>query len=141
MTAPPSHQARPPRERTSDPVRASEAYEIRTLSDFRLLLARPDGVIVITDSGSHAKAHRTNCRYLNENNFTKKVLEGDSKKRGSYYFFVRFDDAARELNAYSCMRCMIDWDSNLKVVLPERATLAPGVGTSTAKKASFNGRS
>ena len=102
--APSGHQVSS-QERISSPVTETEAYLIETLSEFRLLQGQPTGVIVITDNGSDAKAHRTNCQCLSEKNFKKKVVAGE-RKGGRYYFFVRFDDAERELNARWCKSCV-----------------------------------
>ena len=100
--------------------RASEAYEITTLSDFMLLQARPTGVIVTTDRESNARAHRTTCPYVNQEKFKTKVIEGE-RKRGSYYFFVRFADAERELEARWCKVCG-DRAPKVREALPKVAT-------------------
>jgi hypothetical protein len=63
-------------------------------------------VIVITDrGGSRARAHRPDCPSLTDDNFTKKVIT-NAGKGGGYFFFERFDDAARELSACWCKTCV-----------------------------------
>ena len=69
------------------------SHEIRTLEEFRGVTGQPVGVIVVTDTTWESKAHRTDCPYVTESNFTTRVVEGRNRN-GRYYYFFRYDDAA-----------------------------------------------
>ena len=80
------------------------ALPIETLAVFRLLHRYSTGVIVITNRSARARAHLTDCPSLTDDNFTKKVITNGGKG-GGYFYFARYDDAARELNASWCKTC------------------------------------
>lgn len=82
----------------------SKSHEILSMDEFRGVKAQPVGVVVVTDSASETKAHRTNCQWVTEESFEKKVIEGRNKN-GRYYFFLRLEDAAQELGARECRSC------------------------------------
>ena len=80
------------------------SHEIRTLEEFRGVTRQPVGVIVVTDTAWESKAHRTDCPYITESNFSTKVIE-ERNKNGRYYYFFRYDDAAQQTGARPCRLC------------------------------------
>ena len=83
------------------------SHEIRTLEEFRGVTRQPVGVIVVTDTTWESKAHRTDCPYVTESNFSTKVVE-ERNKNGRYYYFFRYDDAAQQTGARQCRLCSPD---------------------------------
>lgn len=83
---------------------AVEAHEITTLEEYRALAGQSLGTLVVTDTASGTKAHRPLCRTISETTFTEKVLTNRAKN-GRYYFFLRLEDAERQLHAHPCRVC------------------------------------
>lgn len=84
-------------------MRAS--HEITTLEEFRGVTSQSVGVVVVTDTPtSVTRAHATTCQFVTDDNFTTKVIDGQGKN-GGYFFFPRFADAAQETGAVRCASC------------------------------------
>lgn len=99
------------------------SHEIRTLEEFRGVTKQTVGVIVVTDTTWESKAHRTDCLYVNEANFTTKVVEGRNKN-GRYYYFLRYEDAAQLADARQCRLCSAG-DTSVPSVALELELLDP----------------
>jgi hypothetical protein len=80
------------------------SHEIKTIEEFRGVAGLPAGVVVVTDTATGNKVHRTSCRYVTEENFTAKVIDGGSKN-GRYFHYLRYEDAAQETGASWCQVC------------------------------------
>jgi hypothetical protein len=55
--------------------------ELRSLTEFHAAV-RAGRVIVITDKATGIRAHRPHCSFVTDDNFTRKVIDGQGK-RGS----------------------------------------------------------
>ena len=82
----------------------SASHEIRTVEEFRGVTARPVGIVVVSDTATGTKAHRPDCRYVTEENFTAKVIDGGGRN-GHYYAYLRSEDATQETGAEWCQVC------------------------------------
>ena len=78
---------------------------------------------MVTDTAWEAKAHRTDCPYVTEANFTTKVVEGRNKN-GRYYYFLRYEDAAQQTGARQCRLCSAG-DTSVASVALELELLDP----------------
>jgi hypothetical protein len=81
-----------------------ETHQLKTLEEFRAVAGQSVGVIVVTDKATGNHTHRPTCDTISEATFTMKVLENGGKN-GRYYFFLRAEDAQRELGASVCAHC------------------------------------
>jgi hypothetical protein len=83
----------------------SATHEIKTVEEFRRVADQADGVVVITDTPTSViNANKPTYRYVTEDNFTTKVINGRNAT-GRYFLFLRYDDAARETGAAWCGSC------------------------------------
>ena len=80
------------------------SHEIRTVEEFRGLTSQPVGVVVVTDTASETKAHRTTCPRVTEKHFRTDAVVGGSKN-GRYFVCLRYDDAAAETSSRWCDIC------------------------------------
>jgi hypothetical protein len=77
--------------------------ELRSLTEFHAAL-RAGRVIVITDKATGVKAHRPDCSFVTDDNFTRKVIDGQGKN-ASYFAEPDLDEALRLHQAKRCSRC------------------------------------
>jgi hypothetical protein len=83
-----------------------EPHEIRTVEEFEAMRALGRGVLVITDTPTDkVTAHRPGCRSVRPQDFAAKVIDNQNHN-GRYYYFLRRDDAERDLDAVMCRVCV-----------------------------------
>jgi hypothetical protein len=103
----------PAAEQSSDPsstkdqtkhlAKSQPQGEITTLKEFRQLVSRAEGVIVITGT-SPPRAHWPLCELLTDDRFNLNVVLNEAKS-GRYYWRVSLLEARREFGAVPCKRC------------------------------------
>jgi hypothetical protein len=77
--------------------------EIATLKEFRQVIARAEGVIVVTGS-KPPKAHTPFCDLLSDDRFNQNIVLSE-KPTARYYWRSTLIDARRELGAVPCKKC------------------------------------
>jgi hypothetical protein len=76
-------------------------YEIRKLRDFKKIIKRKSGYIIITDNPtSSRKIHLVSCPYVNVKHFETKVIQ-NSGVNGRYYWVKKH----AEFDADPCLVC------------------------------------
>ncbi len=82
-----------------------DSQEVRTIPEFEALQEARVGWIVNVDKPTKTnRAHRPGCDSMTADAFRTKVVE-NAGSTGSYYYFLRIDDAERDLGAVLCSRC------------------------------------
>jgi hypothetical protein len=83
-----------------------ETHAIRSRVEFEGLTSATTGFIVNVDEPTHTtKAHRPACETISVDLFETKVIKNESRN-GRYFFFLRLEDAERNLGAVPCGRCL-----------------------------------
>jgi hypothetical protein len=77
--------------------------EITNLKEFRQVIAKAEGVIVVTGS-KPPKAHTPFCDLLSDDRFNQNVVLSE-KPTVKYYWRSTLIDARRELGAVPCKKC------------------------------------
>jgi hypothetical protein len=77
--------------------------EIRTTKEFRRIVGRAEGVIVITGT-SPPRVHRTLCPLVTDDRFNENVVINQGKG-GRYYWRSSLAEARRDFAAVACKRC------------------------------------
>jgi hypothetical protein len=78
--------------------------EITDIQQFRTIKYEGRGYIVITDKANPTRVHKPNCSWVNEDNFTTKVLY-NGRSQGQYYW-VKDKTHAEQMGAVRCGKCM-----------------------------------
>ena len=60
--------------------------EIKTLEEFREIVRKNEGYIVITDIANTNKIHRPSCRWVREEYFEERVIK--NKCRNGHYYWT-----------------------------------------------------
>jgi hypothetical protein len=91
---------------SGDDMNAGESnwHEIRTVEEFRRVLAEGRGHVVITDNANPNKIHNPSCKWLKEAYFQEKVVENDCRN-GHYYWTDDPGFATHEWKARRCPDC------------------------------------
>ena len=98
-----------PREAEAPPVEGVGAEkqppegEITSIREFRRVVGRAEGVIVITGT-KPPRAHSPLCDLLSDDRFNQNVSMGEGKG-GKYYWRNSLIDARKEFGAVGCKRC------------------------------------
>jgi hypothetical protein len=77
--------------------------ELLSLADFHAA-QRAGRLIVITDTATGDKVHQSDCPYVTDDNFIRKVIEGHGKN-GRYFAESALDEAVRVHRATPCPVC------------------------------------
>ncbi|HYC11221.1 MAG TPA: DUF6308 family protein [Nitrososphaerales archaeon] len=87
----------PETEKTSPPT------EIASIKEFRRVIARAEGVIVITTTRP-PRAHSPLCDLVSDDRFVENTSLGEGKK-AKYYWSASLFEARRDFGAVGCKRC------------------------------------
>ena len=77
--------------------------EIRTTKEFRQIVGRAEGFIVITGT-TPPRVHGVLCPLLTDDRFNENVIINEGRG-GRYYWRSNFNEARREFGAVACKRC------------------------------------
>jgi len=79
--------------------------ELENLADFKKIISKNSGFIIITDKTPFDHIHLPMCRLVNESNFKKKVIM-NKRKRGSYFWVKKIGDAKKKISKLNeCRLC------------------------------------
>lgn len=79
--------------------------EIETLNDFRDVIAKGDGLVVLTDKPTRrTRLHQPTCMSVQERFFVKKVIE-NKRDNGQYFWASTKELAVRMWGATPCAHC------------------------------------
>jgi hypothetical protein len=85
------------------PEKVGPPGEIRTTKEFRRLVGRAEGFIVITGT-KPPRIHRILCPLLTDDRFNENVIIKEGRG-GRYYWRSNFNEACKEFGAVGCKRC------------------------------------
>jgi len=97
------HNAAAPPKQTAEQEKISPPGEMTSVKEFRRVVARAEGVIVIIGT-KPPKAHSPLCDLVSDDRFVENTSLGEGKK-AKYYWRASLIEARRDFGAVGCKKC------------------------------------